>query len=88
MVIHFKTQIIMKAIVENPLMNTQIHSIKLFIEILNQITSCINEKELRCCIKLLEKNFPEIPNFFNYGFGHNHFWVSSLNGTRLIFVEF
>lgn len=24
----------------------------------------------------------------NGGFGHNHFWVSDLNGVRLIFVEF
>lgn len=23
-----------------------------------------------------------------WGFGHNHFWVSDLNGVRLIFVEF
>lgn len=26
--------------------------------------------------------------YFKWGFGHNHFWVSDLNGVRLIFVEF
>lgn len=78
----------MKAIVENPLMNISSCAIAIYVEILNQITACENEKELRACIKLLEKSHPEISNFFNYGFGRNHFWVSDLNGVRLIFVEF
>lgn len=67
----------MKAIVENPLMNISSRAIAIYVEILNQITACENENELRACIKLLEKSHPEISNFFNYGFGRNHFWVSS-----------
>lgn len=77
----------MKAIVENPLMNISRSAITLFVEILNQITACENGKELYNCIKLLEKSHPEISNFFKYGFGRHHFWVSDIKGRRLIFVE-
>ena len=65
----------MKAIVENPLLDMRAYAASLFVEILNEITACKNEEELRRCIRLLEKR-------------HNHFWVSDLNGVRLIFVEF
>lgn len=43
-------------------------------------------------LRLLEKRHkydkPELSWYFKWGFGHNHFWVSDLNGVRLIFVEF
>ena len=45
----------MKAIVENPLMDMRAYANSLFVEILNEITGCKNEEELRRCIKLLEK---------------------------------
>lgn len=82
----------MKAIVENPLLDMRAYAASLFVEILNEITACKNEEELRRCIRLLEKrhkyNKPELSWYFKWGFGHNHFWVSDLNGVRLIFVEF
>lgn len=82
----------MKAIVENPLLDMRAYAASLFVEILNEITACKNEEELRRCIRLLEKRHkydkPELSWYFKWGFGHNHFWVSDLNGVRLIFVEF
>lgn len=46
-------------------------------EILNEITACKNEEELRRCIRLLEKRHkydkPELSWYFKWGFGHNHF---------------
>lgn len=50
------------------------------------------QQTIRRCIRLLEKRHkydkPELSWYFKWGFGHNHFWVSDLNGVRLIFVEF
>ena len=37
----------MKAIIEKPLMNCEPESMNLFVKILNEITSCITEDELR-----------------------------------------
>ena len=45
----------MKAIVENQLLDMRAYEASLFVEILNEITACKNEEELRRCIRLLEK---------------------------------
>lgn len=78
----------MKAIVENPCMDMRCTALTIFVEILNLITACDNESELRYSMQLLEKRYPNISKYFKYGFGHSHLWVSDLNGVRLIFVEF
>lgn len=79
----------MKAIVENPIMNCNIESMNIFVQIINEITSCITEKELRECMNLLSIRNPHLKTFFDYGFGHNHMWVKERDSKeRLIFVEF
>lgn len=78
----------MKAIVENPCMNISCYALTIFVEILNLATSCDNKEDLRYSMQLLEKRFTSISRYFKWGFGHNHLWVSDLNGVRLIFVEF
>lgn len=61
----------MKAIVENPLLDMRAYAASLFVEILNEITACKNEEELRRCIKLLEKRHkydkPELSWYFKWG---------------------
>lgn len=78
----------MKAIVENPL-NTQIREeVIIFVSILNIVTTCNNEKELREAMSRYER-IHNSGRFFNYGFGSNHMWVCQTGGSeRLIFVEF
>lgn len=48
----------MKATVESVLLNTSSRSVEIFAEILNAITSCENENELRACMKLIQERFP------------------------------
>lgn len=56
----------MKATVESVLLNTSSRSVEIFAEILNAITSCENENELRACMKLIQERFlfPSIPVSF------------------------
>lgn len=77
----------MKAIVENLLGNMNWEAVNLYVTILNIVASCQTEKELRERMKLLAE-INNVHKFFNYGFGHNHFWVCKANKERLIFVEF
>ena len=81
----------MKVIVENPL--NAYHSptaISMYVNILNEITKCNDEKELREAMKVVSKEYPVTFNsIFDYGFGSNHMWVSEKeSGKRLILVEF
>ena len=79
----------MKAIVENPLMNCDPESMNLFVQILNEITSCITEDELKGCMNSLTVQYPYFKLFFDYGFRHNHMWVKESGSlVRLILVEF
>lgn len=80
----------MKATVESVLSNTSSRSVEIFAEILNAITSCENENELRNCMKLIEERFPvSFNSCFTYGFGSSHMWVcEAVRNERLIFVEF
>lgn len=81
----------MKAIVENPLnVNCSPIVISLYVNILNEITECNDEKELRKAMKFISANYPVTFNsIFDYGFGSNHMWVSEKeSGKRLILVEF
>ena len=79
----------MKAIVENPLMNCDPESMNLFVQILNEITSCMSEDELRGCMNSLIVRYPYFKLFFDYGFGHNYMWVKeSKSSERLVLVEF
>lgn len=53
----------MKATVESVLLNTSSRSVEIFAEILNAITSCENENELRACMKLIQERFPVFLQF-------------------------
>lgn len=72
----------MKAIVENPLnVNHSPVAISLYVNMLNKIVQCNDEKELREAMKFI--------SIFDYGFDSNHMWVSEKeSGKRLILVEF
>lgn len=81
----------MKVIVENPL--NAYHSptaISIYVNILNRITWCKNENELRDTMKFSSIEYPVTFNsIFDYGFGSNYMWVSEKeSGKRLILVEF
>lgn len=81
----------MKAIVENPLnVNHSPVAISLYVNILNRITWCKNENELKDTMKFSSIEYPVTFNsIFNYGFDSNHMWVSEKeSGKRLILVEF
>jgi hypothetical protein len=80
----------MKAIVENPLKSKFPIIREVYIEILNRITWCRNEGELRDVIRFISMEFPVTFNsYFEYGFGRNHMWVSEKkSGKRLILIEF
>ena len=79
----------MKAIVENPLnVNCSPIAISLYVNILNRITWCKNENELRDTMKFSSIEYPVTFNSI-YGFSSNHMWVSEKeSGKRLILVEF
>lgn len=81
----------MKAIVENSL--NVYHSpiaISMYVNILNRITWCKNENELRDTMNFSSIEYPVTFNsIFDYGFSSNHMWVSEKeSGKRLILVEF
>lgn len=81
----------MKAIVENPL--NVYHSpiaISLYVNMLNKIVQCNDEKELREAMKFISMDYPvTFKSLFDYDFGANHMWVSEKeSGKRLILVEF
>lgn len=79
----------MKAIVENPLMNLLPKAMEIYVEVLNTITSCNNEEELRECMKLIESKYYYSFEMFDYGFGKNHMWFSEKGSfNRLLIVEF
>lgn len=81
----------MKAIVENPLnVNRSPIAISLYVNMLNRITWCKNENELRDTMKFSSIEYPVTFNsIFDYGFDSNHMWVSEKeSGKRLILVEF
>lgn len=79
----------MKAIIEKPLMNCEPESMNLFVKILNEITSCITEDELRGCMNSLCVIYPYLKLYFKYGFENNHMWVKESDSMEtLIFVEF
>lgn len=81
----------MKVIVENPL--NAYHSptaISIYVNILNEITECNDEKELRKAMKFISANYPVTFNsLFDYGFGSNYMWVREREGHKpLLLVEF
>lgn len=79
----------MKAIVENPLINCEPEVLHLFVQIINEIASCMSEDELRGCINSLIVQYPYFKLFFYYGFENNHMWVKESDSMEtLIFVEF
>lgn len=81
----------MKAIVENPLnVNCSPIAISLYVNMLNRITWCKNENELRDTMKFSSIEYPVTFNsIFDYGFDSNHMWVSEKeSGKRLILAEF
>lgn len=80
----------MKAIVENSLKSKFSIVREVYIEILNRITWCRNEGELRDALRFISMEFPVTFNsYFDCGFGKSHMWVSEKgSGKRLIFVEF
>ena len=79
----------MKAIVENPLINCEPEVLHLFVQIINEITSCMSEDELRGCMNSLIVQYPYFKLFFDYGFENNYMWVKASGSLeRLILVEF
>ena len=79
----------MKAIVENPLINCEPEVLHLFVQIINEITSCMSEDELKGCMNPLTVQYPYFKLFFDYGFENNHMWVKESDSMEtLIFVEF
>lgn len=79
----------MKATVESVLLNMERKSVEIFTEILNIITSCDSEDELRYCMKILQERHPSLDSYFIFGFGSSHMWVTEPGRKeRLIFVEF
>lgn len=79
----------MKATVESVLLNMERKSVEIFAEILNNITSCEIENELRYCMRILQERHPSLNRYFTFGFGSSHMWVcESGSKCRLIFVEF
>lgn len=81
----------MKAIVENPLnVNCSPIAISLYVNILNRITWCKNENELRDTMKFSSIEYPVTFNsIFDYGFGSNHMWVRERENCKpLLLVEF
>lgn len=81
----------MKAIVENPL-NAH-HSptaISICVTILNEITKCNDEKELRKAMKSISMNYPvSFNSLFDYGFGGHYMWVRERESCKpFILVEF
>ena len=51
----------MKAIVENPLLDMRAYAASLFVEILNEITACKNEEELRRCVRSVSYTHLTLP---------------------------
>lgn len=79
----------MKAIVESTLLNMESKSVEIFAEILNNITSCETENELRYCMRILKERHPSLNRYFSFGFGSSHMWVCEPGSKyRLIFVDF
>ena len=84
-----KENIFLKAVIEKPLLNNEPEVLHLFVQIINEITSCMSEDELRGCMSSLIVRPPYFKMFFDYGFGHNHMWVQASGSLeRLILVEF
>lgn len=81
----------MKAIVENPLnVNCSPIAISLYVNILNRITWCKNENELRDTMKFSSIEYPVTFNsLFDYGFGRDYMWVRERENCKpLLLVEF
>lgn len=79
----------MKAIVENPLINCEPEVLHLFVQIINEIASCMSEDELRGCMNSLIVQYPYFKLLFDYGFENNHMWVKESDSMEtLILVEF
>lgn len=81
----------MKAIVENPLnVNCSPIVISLYVNMLNKIVQCNDEKELREVMKFISANYPVTFNsLFDYGFGSNYMWVRERESHKpLLLVEF
>jgi hypothetical protein len=81
----------MKAIVENPLnVNCSPIAISLYVNMLNRITWCKNENELRDTMKFSSIEYPVTFNsLFDYGFGRDYMWVRERENCKpLLLVEF
>ena len=48
-----KENIFLKAVIEKPLLNNEPEVLHLFVQIINEITSCMSEDELRGCMNSL-----------------------------------
>ena len=84
-----KENIFLKAVIEKPLLNNEPEVLHLFVQIINEITSCMSEDELRGCMNSLIVQDPYFKLFFDYGFENNHMWVKESDYMEtLIFVEF
>ena len=67
-----KENIFLKAVIEKPLLNNEPEVLHLFVQIINEITSCMSEDELKGCMNSLTVQYPYFKLFFDYGFENNH----------------
>lgn len=79
----------MKATVEKSLSYSQVKPREIFVEILNSISNCATEDELRYCMKKLVERYTKFSDYFRFGFGSHHMWVcENQSMERIILVEF
>lgn len=60
-----------------------IHEIQHCLRLNNIIAVCLEHKSIDDCLGILERNFKN--NYFNFGRGGSHMWVSYKN-ERVLFV--
>lgn len=85
----YETKYIFKSSYRKTVIENEPEVLHLFVQIINEITSCMSEDELRGCMSSLIVRHPYFKLFFDYGFGHNHMWVKASGSLeRLILVEF
>lgn len=81
---------IMKAKIENLVIDNMREQVEVLIEILCIISISEDENQLRKLMSLIHLKHPNFSKYFFYGFGSNHMWVKDVSNPnqRSIFVDF
>ena len=78
---------IMKVTIENKITHPTFKLSELFGLMINSLVKCENRKQLKNELTWLFQH-EEIKEYFEYGFGGNHLWISErCTNNRIIFVE-